>query len=143
MRERGLAWVLSGLLMSLLAPSARGDSTELAAKLACEPAPGAGRVRCSLSVTAPAGSHFAWVDALVVKTPDFARALRTRIAHQGPAKASQAELLLALVVSGEGSGVLGVRARAVVCPNDGKAGRCRALTRLENLELKVGTSPPS
>jgi len=142
MRERGLG-VFAGLVWLLCASSARGDSSELVAKLACEPAPSAGRVRCSLRVTAPAGTHLGWVDALVVETPEFARALRTRIAHQSQPNETEAELLLALVVSGEGSGVLGVRARAVVCPNGGKPSRCRALTRLENLELKVGTSPPA
>ncbi|MGC4089314.1 MAG: hypothetical protein QM756_15790 [Polyangiaceae bacterium] len=132
---------LSASLLLLLLCSAgplRADTEELSAKLACEPAAGVGRVRCSLSVSAPPGTRLSWVDALVVETPAFARTLRTRIAHQGSGDESAAELLLALVADREGRGRLSVRARAVACPKAGQPGRCHALTRLESLELHVG-----
>ncbi|MFZ5890337.1 MAG: hypothetical protein ACOY0T_04645 [Myxococcota bacterium] len=141
--RRRFSTSLCVLALAGLAASARADERELDAKLECEPAAGAGRIRCALKVTAPAGARLAWVDALIVKTPPFARALRTRISHQAAANQSQAELLLGLVASGEGNGELAVRARAVVCPLDEKVGRCRARSRLETLALKVGASPPA
>lgn len=124
---------------SLFAVSARADSEELGAKLACEPALSAGRVRCNLELTAPAGTRLAWADALVLKTPPFARALRTRVAQPVGSNQAQLELGLGLVASAEGRGQLSVRARAVVCPTGNERSRCRALTRVESLELRVGS----
>lgn len=118
--------------------SARADSETLGAKLACEPALSAGRVRCTVALTAPPGTRFGWVDALVVKTPPFARALRTRVVQPVGSNQSQLELALGLVASGEGTSALTVRARAVVCPNVDERTRCHVLTRLETIELRVG-----
>ncbi len=138
MREGGAASALGAALV-LGALSAHADAATLEAKLRCEPALSVGRVRCALEVAAPSGSRLAWVDALVVETPPFARALRARVAQPVGPNQAKAELLLGLVASAEGSGVLRVKARAVVCPSAGTS-RCRAMTRLESLELEVGAS---
>jgi hypothetical protein len=141
MRDR-LRLLLFAFWCCSIALSARADDDEsLGAKLGCEPALSVGRVRCSLSLTAPPGSRFSWVDALVVKTPPFARALRTRVAQPVRPNQSQIELALGLVASGEGTAELSVRARAVVCPTANERVRCRALTRVETLELRVGAGP--
>jgi hypothetical protein len=141
MRER-LRLLLFVLGWGSIALSARADDHEsLATKLSCEPALSVGRVRCSLSLTAPPGTRFSWVDALVLKTPPFARALRTRVAQPVRPNQSQIELALGLVASGEGTAALSVRARAVVCPIANERIRCRALTRIETLELRVGAGP--
>ncbi|HET9930046.1 MAG TPA: hypothetical protein VFQ35_05150 [Polyangiaceae bacterium] len=140
MRERSAGGLLGAALL-LAALSARADTEQLGVKLNCEPALSVGRIRCALDVSSPEGSRLAWVDALVVETPPFARALRTRVAQPIGVDRTKSELLLGLVASGEGVGTLGVRARAVVCPISGKA-RCRPLSRLVTLELKVGASPP-
>ena len=71
----------------------------------------------------------------------FARALRTRVAQPVRPNQSQIELALGLVASGEGTAALSVRARAVVCPTANERIRCRALTRVETLELRVGAGP--
>lgn len=120
--------------------SVHADSGQLAVKLGCDPALSAGRIRCALEVSPPAGTKLAWVDALIVETPPFARALRTRVAQPALADGSKAELLLGLVASAEGVGKLRVKARAVACPLSGRR-RCVPLSRVESLELRVGAAP--
>lgn len=144
MRERGAAAVL-GLSLGLAALSARADAASIEAKLRCEPALSVGRVRCALEVAAPPGARLAWVDALVLETPTFARALRTRVAQPLSRNQSKAELLLGLVASAEGTSVLRVKARAVICPSAGNR-RCRAVARVASVALEVGagrTTPGS
>ena len=138
MRKRAAAFTLAAV--AGVVASAHADTVRLGAKFGCDPALSAGRIRCSLEVTPPPGARLAWVDALVVETPPFARALRTRVAQPALADGAKAELLLGLVASSEGVGALRVKARAVVCPLSGK-GRCFPLSRIETLELRVGTAP--
>ena len=132
----------AAVVLSLFAPvaSAAADSPKLEARLACEPAPGPGRVRCSLAASVGPELRLDWIDALVIEAPEFARPLRSRIPYRGSLKAPKAELLLGLIARSNGRGKLAVRVRALVCPRQGLAGRCRPSTRDAEYELVVGSS---
>ena len=108
----GLSWASS----SLAVPSS------LQAHLRCEPAAGPGRILCELTTTAALGK-LVWSDALVVRAPSFARALRSRVVAQvgGTAGAGVSSAKLALVAVEAGRGQLELLARAVVC-HEGPAG---------------------
>jgi hypothetical protein len=130
---------VAGLSLFAL-PASAAEAPELDARLACEPAPGPGRVRCSLAASVGPELRLGWVDALVLEAPPFARPLRSRIPYRGSLKEPKAELLLGLMARSTGRGRLAVRVRALVCPRQGVAGRCRPLTRDAEYELIVGSS---
>jgi hypothetical protein len=87
------------------------------AQLACEHVPEPGRIRCEIEVKAPAGTALTWADAVILKTPPFASALRARV---GPLQASAREdavwrWAIALAARDRGSGNVVARVRAVTC----------------------------
>jgi hypothetical protein len=128
-----------------LAAAAAGASSpaEPAARLTCRNEPAPGRVLCELEIEASAG-RLTWADALIVRTPDFARPLRARV---GPREASSAgerrlELPLALVATSTGRGELVVVARSVLCRPGarGQGERCSPTAREVRTELEVGVA---
>lgn len=132
--SRSVAWTAVAL-GTAAAPSASGQAPGLEATLDCESRRGPGRVRCELEVRAPAGRLLEWADALVLETPAFARALRSRVGmREHDAGQSPVRLALALVLEGPGRGLLRVRARAVLCEASGAA-RCSPATRDVQLDL--------
>ncbi len=85
--------------------------------MTCEHVDAPGRVRCDVEARVGAGETIAWGDVVLVKTPDFASALRGRI---GPHDATTREpdawrWALALVARDRGSGEVQGRVRLVVC----------------------------
>lgn len=129
---RWLFWLLA------LSSPASAQGPELDVRLGCEAAPAPGRVRCDLSILPPAGAVLGWTDALVVRTPEFARPLRSRIAPRDRKDAAQrSDLPFALIATGTGRGELAVRARAVVC----RGSLCRPISRDVTIELVVGQPP--
>jgi hypothetical protein len=129
----GAAFASAGV--ALAAP---GADPALEARLTCETARAPGRVRCTMEVSAPAGRRLDWADALVLETPAFARALRSRVVAREPDLAQgTARLPLALVLEGPGRGVVRVRGRAVLCQADGGRERCLPATRDAQIELVV------
>ena len=123
---------LLGALLALGAGPARAQEP-LSAKLGCEPGRAPGRELCTLEVSAPPGRRLTWADALVLETPSFARALRTRVAAKEPG--SPVRLTLALVLEAPGRGSLRVRARTVLCEKAGTKERCSPVTRDVEAEL--------
>jgi hypothetical protein len=81
----------------------------------------------------------AWADVLVLEAPAFAPPLRSRVGSGALfMKTDQRQRLqLALAATGTGAGVLRVRARAVLCANDGSSA-CRPVTRLAEARVQVG-----
>lgn len=101
----------------------------LSARLACPTRAGAGRIVCQLTVTAPPGVVLRWADVLVVRAPEFARPLRSRVAASLPEEgAAETQIAVPLFATTENTGTLEVRARAVVCPEDSTT-RCLTRTR--------------
>jgi len=111
--------------------------TALAATLACDPITGPGRVLCTVEMRSKRTARIDWADALVVSAPDFARPLRSRVAADRVHSGSDdvARVALALVVTGQGRGVLRVRARAVLCQERAGGERCWSEAREASLEL--------
>jgi hypothetical protein len=98
------------------ASAAPSDVPALALRLDCPTRAGKGRVVCSLEVEARQGKVLRWADALIVSSPDFAAPLRSRIAATLPEEgASKATISIPLFAREENTGVVRVKARAVVC----------------------------
>lgn len=111
------------------------------ARLACRREAAPGRVLCELEVEVTRG-RLAWADALVERTPEFARALRSRV---GPRSATggtsrRLRLPLALAATATGQGELAVRARWVACaPLETGRELCSPQTRLITARVEVGS----
>lgn len=135
-RSKLVAAACAALASGAAALAAQGDEPSLEVRLTCETARAPGRVRCALEVTAPTGRRLDWADALVLETPAFARALRSRVtARELDLAQGTAKLPLALVLEGPGRGVVRVRARTVLCQAHGGRERCAPATRDAQLEL--------
>jgi hypothetical protein len=82
-----------------------------------------------------------WADALVTKTPDFVRPLRSRVSPQRFTDENEAErkLSLGFVASQVGVGPISVQARAVVCRGAGPAESCRSQSQHVVAEIRVGS----
>ncbi len=115
---RALAALLVGAFGGLVGPMAEArESARIAAGLSCPERVGEGRIVCELTVTAPEGSLLSWTDALVVEAPEFALPLRSRVIGRLPEEgAPRVVVPLPLLATAENTGVLRVRARAVLCP---------------------------
>ncbi len=135
MRHRGGARALAAaaLLGGLFGVRPALAEEPLAAKLRCEPARAPGRALCTLEISAAPERRLSWADALVLKTPGFARTLRARLAAKE--LGSPTRLTLALVLEAPGRGAVRVRARAVLCEQAGSKERCGPVTRDVEAEL--------
>jgi len=124
-----------------LAPRVQAEDSPFQASLSCQPAAGPGRIVCELTARATQGT-LVWSDALVVRSPAFARPLRSRFVVQlgSPAASAGASTKLALVASEAGVGKLELLARGVIC-RDGPGGEwCGPVRAPVSVELHV--SPP-
>jgi hypothetical protein len=106
------------------------------ANVVCAPVVGPGRVLCDLTVGASSGK-LAWVDALVVRAPAFARPLRSRVVAAAD-PAGSASVKLALVATEAGKGELQVRVRAVVCHEAQSGQWCGPETATVSGAVEVG-----
>jgi hypothetical protein len=119
---------------------AGGQDPAIGAAAKCDPVPGPGKIHCTVRVRST-GGKFSWGDVIVLSAPPFAPPLRTRVAA-GDASRSDAEgadFELALAATGDGSGELRVRARAVVCGETG----CRPVRADVSTRVTVGAEGPS
>lgn len=96
---------------------------------------------CELKYRAAPGTRLVWADALVTKTPDFARPLRARVSPERFTEATAAErkLSLGFVASQPGVGQVSVRARAVSCRGEGRSESCRSESQEVTAVLRVGS----
>jgi hypothetical protein len=113
----------------------------MSAALSCRAEAAPGRVLCELKYQPVVGARLAWADALVIRTPDFVRPLRSRVGRErfGAAGLDDRKLSLAFVASGPGVGNVLVRARAVVCRGQGQTERCTPQTQEVAAEMRVGS----
>jgi hypothetical protein len=104
----------------------------------CEPLAGPGKVRCAVRVSARGGA-WRWGDVVVVAAPAFAPPLRTRAGLSDLVRKDdvEVEFALALAAVADGSGTLRVRARAVICGEQG----CRPVSTEADARVTVGASP--
>ena len=109
--------------------------------LSCRPEAAPGRVLCELKYRAAPGVRLVWADALVTRTPDFARPLRSRVSPERftGAGAVERKLSLGLVATQAGVGQVVVLARAVVCRGQGASESCRPESHEVAAEVRVGS----
>jgi hypothetical protein len=136
------AWAAALWLLVSSAPAAGEPGTELSARLVCPRRPTPGRVVCEAELEVKAGV-LAWGDVLVLEAPAFASPLRSRV---GPnalfMKSEQRQRLqLALAATSPGSGLLRIRARAVVCGGV-SLDDCRPAAREAEAVVHVGPITP-
>lgn len=128
----------------LAAPGLSADVPAEDARLSCRREAAPGRVLCELEVEVTRG-RLAWADALVERTPEFARALRTRVGPGSAAGGTARRLRLPLVLAATatGSGELAVRARYVACAQT-QEGRelCTPSSRVVTAQVEVGSPDP-
>lgn len=130
------------VLVVLCSTSASAEPAADEARLSCRRESAPGRVLCELEVEVSRG-RLAWADALVERTPEFARALRSRV---GPGSATggtprRLRLPLALAATATGTGELVVRARYVACePGSGGRELCAPRARTVSARVEVGPS---
>jgi len=113
-------------------------SPELSARLVCPRRPTPGRVVCEAELEIQAGT-IAWGDVLVLEAPPFAPPLRARVGPSALFMQSERRqrLQLALAATSAGSGLLRVRARAVVCDAAAREA-CRPAVREAEAVVDVG-----
>ncbi len=136
------AWATTLLVISaaLCAGSVAADNGGLEATAHCERAPGPGRVLCDVSAK-PGSGRLMWSDVLVVRAPEFARPLRSRVVLVLGAS-SEAAAKLALVATQAGQGKLELLVRAVICrASDASAQGCKTVSQPVSVALEVGPAP--
>lgn len=135
-------WAEALLAAGALGVSGRAAAadTGVHAELSCRPEAAPGRVLCELKYSVNGGRRLAWVDALVVSSPDFARPLRSRVTPERFKEAAPSErrLTLAFVASKDGVGTVTVQARAVVCSGQAEQERCLPERHVVHAALRVG-----
>ena len=126
----------------LLSTPLRAAPPALEAQLDCEPVSRPGRVLCEVKSRARAGT-LVWSDVLVVRAPDFARPLRSRVLTELLAKDSAVltSRKLALVATAPGQGRLELLVRAVICRAGGGEPSCSAETVTVTTWLSVAAPP--
>lgn len=119
-------------------PAGPAPSPELSARLVCPRRPTPGRVVCEAELEIQAGT-IAWGDVLVLAAPAFAPPLRARVGPSALFMQSERRqrLQLALAATSAGSGLLRVRARAVVCDATEREA-CRPAVREAEAVVDVG-----
>jgi hypothetical protein len=134
-------------LITLGTRDARAEDAKAAPPISvamqCERAMEAGRVKCSVEAKTVGGRTIAWADVTLVALPDFASALKGRIA---PADVtlrdpSRQKWAFGLVARKNGEGEARARVRAVVCEpatSDASAPKCVPTTVDVLTTVRVG-----
>ena len=132
---------LAGL--ALLAPGSAAAAPEAAphleASMQCERAIEPGRVRCSLEAHAGEGT-IRWADMVIVSLPDFASALKGRVAPTDATARDPSRYTWAfgLVARHAGKGEARARVRAVVCTPGPSGKSCVPVTVEARTTVVVG-----
>lgn len=128
-----MRWSSALGLLAALAGSGRADAVpELSASMGCALEAGTGRLLCTVTLAPPPDAVLSWSDAVVVRAPPGAHALRSRVAS---ARATPERILIGFVLTEGGGGPIEVRARAVSCPKAPRRGACEPSTRVVRYEL--------
>jgi hypothetical protein len=98
-------------------PAPENDAKDVKASMQCDRASEPGRVRCSVEARIEGGRTIAWADVEILSLPDFASALKGRIAPQDAVArdATSAKWGLGLVAKHAGQGEARARVRIVAC----------------------------
>jgi hypothetical protein len=137
------------LVLGLVALPATAESAppgDPRVELVCRREPAPGRVLCDVDVETD-HSRLVWADALVVRAPDFARPLRSRVGVREARSTSERriELSLAFVATTTGKGAVETLVRAVICTPGREGGEelCVPVTRRATGSIEVGLEPPA
>jgi hypothetical protein len=123
-RKLVVAWAAMAAVVLRGGRGLAGDegpgTVPLEVRMSCDHVDGPGRVRCEVEARVPQGTAISWGDVVLLKTPDFAGALRGRI---GPHDAIVRDpnlwrWALALVAHHKGAGDVDARVRVVLCRGD-------------------------
>ncbi|RYZ06528.1 MAG: hypothetical protein EOO73_16280 [Myxococcales bacterium] len=142
MRRPTWASFTSGVAVVAVAASASAaEPAPVQVELSCRPEAAPGRVLCELSYRAAVGRRLAWADALVLRAPEFARPLRSRVTPERSrgAEPGERKVSLAFVALVSGVGQVTVRARSVICHGQGEQESCRPHSQNLTAELRVGS----
>jgi hypothetical protein len=141
-RRACATWAAAVWLLATSGPASAEPAPELSARLVCPRRPTPGRVVCEAELEVKAGV-IAWGDVLVLEAPAFAAPLRTRVGQSALFMKSEQRqrLQLALAATSAGSGLLRIRARAVVCGGAG-LDDCRPALREAEALVQVGPITP-
>jgi hypothetical protein len=121
---------------------AAAQAPSLTVRLDCPARAGQGRIVCTLDVGARSGTVLRWADALVVSAPDFAPPLRSRIVASLPEEgAARVSIAVPLFAREENTGMLRVKARAVVCA-EGAPESCEPVSRESQASVAVTRAAP-
>jgi len=132
----------AALVASLSTTVVEAEASSDEARLSCRREAAPGRVLCELEVEVARG-RLAWADALVVKTPELARSLRSRVGPGSATGGTPRRLRLPLVLAATATvdGELQVRARWVSCtPASGGRELCSPASRLTSARVEVGAT---
>jgi hypothetical protein len=122
---------------------ANAEPSDLVPTLTCRPEAMPGRVSCELEVETSKG-RLVWVDALVVRAPDFAPPLRARVGQIAAVGVTERRARLPIVLAAirAGRGKLEVEARTVVCVDGAdRRGACRPWSKRLEAKVEVGAEP--
>ena len=116
---KSVAFLLTVSLLCCSTFDVRAEPAPADARLSCRREATPGRVLCELELEVASG-RLVWGDALVVRSPAFARPLRARVGPNNAAASSlrRLRLPLALAATSAGQGQLAVRARLVHCRSE-------------------------
>lgn len=97
--------------------SPENDAKDVKASMQCDRASEPGRVRCTVEARIEGGRTIAWADVEILSLPEFASALKGRIAPQDAVArdATSAKWGLGLVAKRAGQGEARARVRIVAC----------------------------
>jgi len=114
------AYVIALGFAASLTGEARADTpaeSDLRASMQCDRASEPGRVRCTVEARIEGGRTLAWADVEILSLPDFASALKGRIASQDALSrdATSTKWALGLVARRAGQGEARARVRVVAC----------------------------
>lgn len=142
----GLVGLVAFVVLSAVDARADGGGAadgSLHASMQCERASEPGRVRCTVELRVEGGRTLSWADVEILSLPDFASALKGRIAPQDALArdATSTKWALALVARRAGQGEARARVRMVLCDpaRPQSAPRCTPATVDVKTQLTVSS----
>jgi hypothetical protein len=134
------AFVLT-VLTVLAAGAVAGETAapRLDVAASCERKATKGRVLCDVEFEVPDG-RIAWADVVVVRAPQFAKPLRSRVGITDARSRTDRRIHIpvAFLARDQGRGTVAFRGRAVVCAPGSPRESCVPVAHDVSVELKVG-----
>jgi len=125
---RSAYWSVGALAAALVIAAPRESAADpvaspaALASMQCDRASEPGRVRCTVEARVGGGATLAWADVAIVGLPDFATALKGRLAKDDATSrdAASTRWAFGVVARKAGQGDARARVRLVACTGDGR-----------------------